>query len=100
MAFWLYMLRCSDQSYYVGHTENLEARVGAHQSGTVAGYTQKRRPVTLVYSEYFGTRVEALEQERRIKGWTRAKKEALIKGDWHQLSALARKRWVRKIRSP
>jgi len=96
MAFWLYMRRCADRSYYVGHTDNLEARVGAHQSGLVAGYTQRRRPVALVYSEYFGTRVEALEQERRIKGWSRAKKEALIAGDWRRISALARKRWTQK----
>jgi len=100
MAFWLYMLRCADQSYYVGHTENLEARVAAHQSGMVAGYTQKRRPLMLVYSEYFGTRIEALEQERRIKGWSRTKKEALIKGDRRQISALARKRWAKKSVRP
>ena len=62
----------------------------------MAGYTQQRRPVTLVYSEYFGTRVEALEQDRRIKRWSRAKKEALIEGDWIRISALARKRWKNK----
>jgi predicted GIY-YIG superfamily endonuclease len=96
MSFWIYMLRCADQSYYVGHTDNLEVRVAAHQLGNTAGYTQQRRPVTLVYSEYFGTRAEALEQERRIKRWSRAKKEALIEGDWERISALARKRWKAK----
>ncbi|MES2056088.1 MAG: GIY-YIG nuclease family protein [Pseudomonadota bacterium] len=90
MTFWAYLLRCSDGSYYTGHTDNLEARIGYHQSGLVEGYTQKRRPVTLVWSQDFPARLEALEAERRIKGWTRAKKEALIAGDWGRLSVLAR----------
>ncbi len=86
------MLRCSDGKYYVGHTDNLELRLGQHQSGVLGGYTLRRRPVELVWSEYFDTRYEALSTERQIKGWSRAKKEALIRGDWDIVSTLARNR--------
>jgi tRNA/rRNA methyltransferase len=95
MSFWAYMLRCADGSYYVGHTDDLEARVGAHQSGLMGGYTQKRRPVALVWSQDFGDRDQAFRAERQIKGWSRAKKEALIRGDWDALQLLSRKLFVR-----
>ncbi len=91
MAFWVYMLQCSDDSYYVGHTDDLERRIAQHLTGEIPGWTQARRPVRLVYSEGFPTRIEALAAERRIKGWRRAKKEALIAGDWDELSRLARR---------
>ncbi len=90
MAFWTYMLKCADGHFYTGHTDNLEARIGAHQSGAIGGYTHSRRPVELVWSETFGTREEALAAERQIKGWSRAKKRALIAGDWDLISVLAR----------
>ena len=92
MAFWAYMLRCRDGSFYIGHTDNLDRRVPQHQSGEIEGYTRKRRPVTLVWSQDFPSRLEALEAERQIKGWSRAKKQALIAGDWALLSDLARNR--------
>jgi predicted GIY-YIG superfamily endonuclease len=92
MSFWTYILKCSDGSYYTGHTDNLDARIGQHQSGQIEGYTHTRRPVTLAWCQEFTTRIEAQEAERRIKGWTRAKKEALIAGDWERLSILARNR--------
>ena len=90
MAFYTYMLRCADGRYYIGHTDNLELRFTQHQSGFFGGYTLRRRPVELVWSENFPTRYEALTVERQIKGWSRAKKEALIDGDWDLVSALAR----------
>ncbi|HZP27133.1 MAG TPA: GIY-YIG nuclease family protein [Dehalococcoidia bacterium] len=90
MSFWVYILRCADGSYYVGHTDNLEARVSAHQAGEVAGYTRTRRPLHFVFAEEFPTREEALARERQVKGWSRAKKEALIKGNWPRLQALSR----------
>ena len=96
MAFWVYMLQCADKSYYVGHTDDLERRVAEHESGTIAGYTQSRRPVWLVFSDSFPTRLEALEAERRLKGWGRAKKEALVAGDWQRVSELGRKRFSRQ----
>ena len=90
MAFWVYILRCSDDSYYVGHTDDLEQRMVQHQSGELAAYTAKRVPVELVYSSEFATREEAFAAERRIKGWSRKKKEALMRGDWEELRRLAR----------
>ncbi|HEU0311153.1 MAG TPA: GIY-YIG nuclease family protein [Sphingomicrobium sp.] len=95
MSFYAYMLRCSDGSYYVGHTDDLEARFGAHQSGLLPGYTQKRRPVELVWHQNFPERDQAFAAERQIKGWTRAKKEALIRGDWEAIQLFARKLFVR-----
>ncbi len=90
--FWTYLLRCADGSYYCGHTDDLERRIGQHVTGETGGHTKHRRPVTLVWQETFPTRIGALEAERRIKGWSRAKKEALIGGNWDRLSLLARNR--------
>jgi len=95
MSFWAYMLRCADGSYYAGHTDDLEARIGAHQSGLIGGYTQKRRPVELVWSQEFAERDEAFRAERHIKGWSRAKKEALIRGDGDAVQLLSRKMFLR-----
>ena len=91
MSFWAYMLRCSDGTYYVGHSDELDVRVGGHQSGLIEGYTNTRLPVELVWSEEFATRGEALDAERQIKGWSRAKKEALIRRDWEGVQYLSRK---------
>ena len=95
MSFWTYLLRCADGSYYVGHSDDLDARVGAHQCGLIEGYTRKRRPVTLAWSQEFCTRDEAFAAERQIKGWSRAKKEALIRGDWDGVQILSRKLFIR-----
>ena len=73
----MYILRCADNSYYTGHTDNLDERIAKHQSGEIEGYTSTRLPVTLVFSEDFPTREEALACEQQIKGWSRKKKEAL-----------------------
>src|SRR5258706_5244543 len=88
--FFVYMLRCSDGSYYVGHTDELDRRVAQHQAGEIDGYTHQRRPIELVWSQETATREEALASELRIKGWARSKKEALIKGDWQ---AIQRHAW-------
>jgi putative endonuclease len=93
MGPWLYILKCADKSYYTGTTRaDLEKRVGEHQSGVFDGYTALRLPVELAYSEYFDRIVDAIAAERRIKGWSRAKKEALIAGDFNWLQAAARRR--------
>jgi predicted GIY-YIG superfamily endonuclease len=89
MAFWAYMLKCADGRYYTGHTDNLERRIGEYQSGA-CDYTSRRLPVELVWSEAFVSRVEALEAERIVGGWSRAKKEALIAGDWKRVGFFAR----------
>lgn len=77
-GFYVYILRCNDKSYYIGHTDNLEKRFAEHLSGAFEGYTSTRRPVKLVYSELFQTRDDAWSAEQRIKGWGRRKKEILI----------------------
>ena len=83
------MLRCADDSYYVGHTDDLERRIGMHESGECGGYTAKRRPVVLVWSQEHATREDALTAERKIKGWSRVKKQAPIRGDWLEIQRLA-----------
>jgi tRNA/rRNA methyltransferase len=87
--FFTYMLRCSDGSYYVGHTDDLDARFARHQHGEIPGYTSTRRPVELVWSDTFPDRDSAFAVERQLKGWSRAKKEALIAGDWELVRHLA-----------
>jgi tRNA/rRNA methyltransferase len=91
MSFWAYLLRCADGSYYSGSTDNLEYRIGQHQTGEMPGYTSTRRPVELVWSDDFPTREEAFAFEKRLKGWSRIKKEALIRGDWAGIGKAARK---------
>ena len=95
MSFYAYMLRCADGSYYVGHTDDLDARTAAHQTGLFSGYTHKRRPVQLVWHQEFAERDQAFAAERQIKGWSRAKKEALIRGDWDAVQLLSRKLFLR-----
>jgi len=90
MSFWIYILRCADSSYYTGHTDNLEQRIGEHQNGLCDGYTASRLPVELVFSQECTTREEALTAERQIKGWSRKKKEAMVCGDWVEVSRLAK----------
>jgi putative endonuclease len=93
MGAFVYMLRCADGSYYVGSARNdLERRVAEHQAGVYQGYTSAKRPVHLVWSEYFDQIRDAIAAERKIKGWSRAKKEALIRGDWIKIKLLARRR--------
>jgi len=90
MAFWTYLLRCSDSRFYTGHTEDLEVRLAQHQQGFFQTcWTYKRRPVELAWCETFPTRDEALTAERIVGGWSRSKKEALIRGDWKLVSFLA-----------
>ena len=94
MGAFVYMLHCADGSYYVGTATgaDLSKRIAEHQAGAYPGYTWSRRPVRLVRSEYFDRITDAIAAERKIKGWSRAKKGALIKGDWKAVSALSRRR--------
>jgi len=89
MSFWTYILRLSNGVYYTGHTDDLDRRIAEHQSGAIKGYTHDKRPVEFMWAEEFPTRAEALEAELRVKSWSRAKKEALIRGDWSALSEAA-----------
>lgn len=87
--FFVYLLKCSDGSYYGGQTDDMAARMFQHDAGEI-GYTSTRKPVELVWQGEFETREGAIAFERQIKGWSRAKKEALIRGDW---TAVQRHAW-------
>jgi putative endonuclease len=90
MQVTVYILRCADGSYYTGLTrEDVEARVWEHNNDPIDGYTARRRPVTLVFCEVYDRLTDAIARERQIKGWTRGKKEALIRGDYEALPDLA-----------
>ena len=91
-TFVTYMLRCADGSYSVGHTDNLERRIGEHEEGGKCAYTETRRPVHLIWSQEFSSREEAPAVELRIKNWSRAKKEALAGGNFEGLSLAAKKK--------
>src|SRR5205814_8164421 len=92
MGAYLYILLCADGSYYVGTTrDSLERRIAEHEAGTFGGYTARRRPVKLVFHQYFDRIEDAIAAERQVKGWRRDKKEALIRGDFALLPALARR---------
>jgi predicted GIY-YIG superfamily endonuclease len=92
MAFWTYMLHCNGGYFYVGYTDELEQRIAQHQHGSFPGFSRDHLPVKLVWSEEFPTRYEAQAAERQLKGWTRPKKLALIRGDWAEISRLAREK--------
>ena len=89
MKGYIYILRCSDNSYYTGSTNNLDFRLCQHQSGEGANYTKKRLPVELVYFEEYDRIDEAFFREKQIQGWSRAKKEALIEREYERLHELA-----------
>ncbi len=99
---WLYILRCSDGSYYVGTTRSsLEIRIAQHNAGTLfGGYTKSRRPVELVFSQWFNRITDAIENERKLKGWNRAKKEAFMRGDLASLQKLAKRKPTHPSRRP
>ena len=90
-SFFVYILRCSDNSFYTGHTDDLEKRLSEHQSSHCSCYTSSRLPVELVFFCSFGSRDEALDAERQIKGWSRAKKQALIENDFSLIRLLGKR---------
>jgi putative endonuclease len=90
---YLYIVCCPDGSYYTGTARSgLEQRVAEHNAGAYGGYTAQRRPVTLVFSQWFDRIADAITAERQVKGWSRAKKEALIRGDFESLPRLSKRR--------
>jgi len=95
MRAWVYILECNDSSYYVGCSTNLAQRMEQHEQGTFSGYTARRRPVVLKWSGETNDIKSAIAAERQIKGWSRAKKEALIRGDWDALHELSLSKEVR-----
>jgi len=88
--YYVYILECSDKSYYTGVTNNLEKRLAEHQAGDIHGYTSARLPVKIIYSASFSDINEAIKCEKQIKGCSRKKKEALIRGDFDSLIQLSK----------
>jgi len=87
----VYILRCSDNSYYTGITNNIGRRLIEHQLGeNLRCYTYKRRPVQLVFNEVFNDVNQAIAFEKQVKGWRREKKDAIINGNWDLLPELAK----------
>jgi len=89
----LYIVRCRDGSYYVGTARHgIERRIAEHNAGTFGGYTATRRPVELVFSQWFDRIADAIAAEQQVKGWSRAKKEALMRNDFQKLRLLSQRR--------
>jgi putative endonuclease len=87
----VYILRCADGSYYVGSTRDLEKRMWQHSTGHGAAYTSTRLPIALVFAQEFDRIDEAYALEKRVQGWSRAKREALIDGRYNDLPRLSKK---------
>ena len=91
----MYILRCSDESYYVGSTWDLGLRLIQHNSGLAAKYTSTRRPVTLEFYEEYDRIEDAFRREKQVQNWGRAKRQALIRGDFESLKCPSRSRQAR-----
>jgi predicted GIY-YIG superfamily endonuclease len=92
---YVYLLRCADDSLYVGETSNLQTRERDHKNGRGGSYTAQRRPVHIVFAEQYSSREEALRRERQIKRWSSEKKELLVRGDVAALSGTSRRARIR-----
>ena len=92
---WAYILECADGSFYVGSTTDLDRRLSEHSQGLGAAYTRRpgRRPIRLVWSAEFARVDEAFAFEKRVQGWNRRKRIALIEGRWADLPSLASRAW-------
>ena len=93
---WIYILKCSDDSHYTGHTTNIIERIILHNTGRGSTWTRDRLPIQLVYLRRFSSKRQAYQAEKQIKRWSRAKKEALIKNEIDLLKYLAKKPIFRK----
>ena len=94
-VYYVYLLRCADNSLYVGVTSNLQTREQYHNDGRGGSYTAKRRPVRIVYAERHNSKQEALKRERQLKRWSLQKKESLVRGDVASLSGVSQRSRVR-----
>ena len=93
----VYILKCSDGSYYVGVTNDIEKRLVEHTNGVdPKAYTFRRRPVKLVFQEHFHDVNQAINFEKQVKGWRRQKKEALINREWDRLPELSKAYFLKK----
>jgi putative endonuclease len=89
--YYVYILRCADESYYVGYAQDLEQRLRAHSTGKAAPYTARRLPVNLAYSEKHESIESARRRELQLKRWSRKKKEALLSGDMAGLKKMSKR---------
>jgi putative endonuclease len=90
---YLYIVRCRDGSLYIGTTRSsIETRIAQHNAGTFPGYTASRLPIELVFSQWFDRITDAIAAERKLKGWSRLKKEAFIRGDIESLQQLSKRK--------
>ncbi|HET8828427.1 MAG TPA: GIY-YIG nuclease family protein [Pelobium sp.] len=88
--YYVYILKCNDNSYYTGVTNDIDRRLKEHQNGfNPKSFTHNRRPVELVFCDYFIDINQAIAFEKQVKGWNRKKKEAIILGEWNKLKELA-----------
>jgi putative endonuclease len=92
MAGYMYILLCSDGTYYTGSTKYLHLRIQQHSNGQGANYTYDRLPVELVYFEKYDSILEAFLREKQVQNWSQKKKKALIQGDFFKLKKLARRK--------
>src|SRR4051794_24250971 len=97
---WMYLLECADGSYYAGSTWDLDKRVAEHQQGEGAIYTRRRLPVKVVFAVEFDRIDEAYAFEKQVQGWSRAKRQALIRGDWDELPKLSKWRFRPSVQVP
>lgn len=98
--FWLYILQCSDESFYIGVTNHIDRRMYEHNHGLDSEcYTFKRRPLALVYQEFHNYIWDALNREKQLKGWSRKKKVALINSDWKKLIEYSKRNPVHPSRA-
>jgi len=96
----MYILKCSDGTFYVGSTRNLDQRLWLHDMGEGAEYTKRRRPLKLVYCEEYPRVDEAFAREKQVQGWSRAKRQALIDGRFDELQGLSKKGFPVESSSP
>jgi putative endonuclease len=92
---WMYILKCSDGSFYVGSTKSLQTRIFQHQQGKGAIFTSNRLPVELVYFEEYRNVAEAFAREKQVQNWSHAKREALIQNSFVELPELAKKKFYK-----
>jgi putative endonuclease len=93
--YFVYIVQCTDGFYYTGVTNDLERRVNEHNNGLIEGFTSKRLPVKLMHHQGFQNIDDAIRAEKQIKGWSRKKKEALIKSDFDSLIILSKSKALR-----
>jgi putative endonuclease len=89
--YYVYILRCADESYYVGYAQDLEQRLRAHSTGKAAPYTARRLPANLAYSEKHESIESARRRELQLKRWSRKKKEALCSEDMAGLKKMGKR---------